>query len=61
MWFCSYLSFQSRWLDRSILLKLGKQLGGHDLDFVVVPNSRRVHLSLRKNSRDRRPVVTAAS
>lgn len=56
----SYLSLESCILCWSILLKLGKQLGGHDLDFVVVSHSRGVHFSLCQDSRDRWPVVTTA-
>lgn len=55
-----YLSLESCVLRWSVLLKLGEQLGGHDLDFVVVPRSGGVHFSLRQDSWDRRPVVTSA-
>lgn len=55
----SYLPLESCLLSRSVLLKLGKQLGGHDFDFVVVPHGRRVHFFLRQYHRNRWPVVTA--
>lgn len=55
----SYLPLESRLLSRSVLLELGQQLRGHDLDFVVVAHGGGVHLPLGQYGCDRRPVVTA--
>lgn len=53
----SHLAFQPRLRRRGILLELGQQLGGHDLDLVVVPHVGRVHFLLGQDGGDARPVL----